>query len=163
MANRRGTSKVDYKAKPWMSRSPLAASSRPTPWRNGCRQSDQLRAATTAQIIAAAFGVEAHVDVRLREQSLGELEGTLSSQLRAEPTPPGHHISEIAWGGGESLQQVHKRCMAFLADVDAEPTIIVSHGDTLRVMLAVLAGRSHRDVDWVPIGNTDVLHRSHRP
>ena len=120
--------------------------------------SDQLRAADTAAIIAAALGVGVVHDARLREQSLGEMEGRLASELAPLPTPEGSHISEIRWGGGESVADVHARCRDFVA---AQPAagdlVVVSHGDTLRVMLAVLAGIGHRDVDWRPIGSAEVI------
>lgn len=117
--------------------------------------SDLTRAVQTATTIAGVLGLEVHQDARLREQCLGELEGRLSRELAPEPVPEGVDISEIAWGGGESLHQVHRRqtdLVASLAsdfDDDAE-LVLVGHADALRVLCAVLDGRSHREVEWTP-------------
>ena len=32
---------------------------------------------------------------------------------------------------------------------DDDQVLLVSHGDTLRILLAILDGGGHRDVDWV--------------
>ena len=38
--------------------------------------------------------------------------------------------------------------LAELATAPADHLVLVTHGDTLRVALAVLAGRTHRQLDW---------------
>lgn len=122
--------------------------------------SDLVRAHQTADTIAAALGVDVALDPDLREQSLGELEGRLTSDLTAEPTPQGTHISEVRWGGGESLEDVHGRLAAPIdrATTSAHEHVVwVTHGDTMRVALARLAGRSHREVEWGPIANGAVV------
>lgn len=120
--------------------------------------SDLLRAQQTAEVIAAQFDVEVVLEPRLREQGLGELEGRLVSELHPEPTPVGTHISEVNWGGGESIAQVYQRCTALLADLPRQvDLILVSHGDTLRVLLAALAGVGHRNVEWREIGSAEVV------
>lgn len=130
--------------------------------------SDQLRAVQTAEPIAAALGVTPRRTEALREQALGELEGRLTSELAAEPVPEGLHISEVCWGGGESIEQVHLRCRLLLARLadeypDAPAMVLVGHGDSLRVLLAVLDGRGHRDVEWGVVGNGKVIARSWNP
>lgn len=126
--------------------------------------SDQVRARQTASVIARALGAEARGTELLREQALGSLEGRLVDELSAEPVPEGLHISEVAWGGGESIQQVHARCTRLLSwlrdEYPAAPELVlVSHGDTIRVLLSVLDGCGHRDVDWCPVGNGEVIVR----
>lgn len=125
--------------------------------------SDLARAVETAEILGEALGLPVGTTPLLREQALGDMEGKIAMELRAEPTPPGEDISEIRWGGGESLQDVWLRLSSFvdgLRDEDAAgDAILVSHGDTLRVLLALLDGRSHREVDWAPIANGQVLRR----
>lgn len=129
--------------------------------------SDQLRARRTAEIIAAPHGLRVTLTHLLREQALGELEGTLMRDLREEPVPEGAHISEICWGGGESVQQVHGR-MLRLCDAldeqfsDTDEVALISHGDALRILMAVLERRGHRDIDWVPVENCQALTR-YRP
>lgn len=114
--------------------------------------SDQARALHSAQIIARRVGAPLRECPGLREQGLGELEGRSYDDLRAEAVPEGRHISEVRWGGGESVADVHARLLLLVDELSAlgedDDVVFVSHGDTLRVLLAVLAGRGHRDVDW---------------
>ena len=127
--------------------------------------SDQLRALQTAEAIAAPRGVPTHRTPLLREQALGALEGLTYDELTAEPVPDGQHISEIRWGGGESVRDVHARLTTFVAllrDTHAPGAelALVSHGDTLRILLAVLEGRGHREVEWVEFANGQILTRT---
>lgn len=120
--------------------------------------SDQLRALQTAEVLAAALGVPVQLSRALREQGLGSLEGRHYDDLVEEPVPEGLHISEVRWGGGESVADVHRRLTAFLAALPKSQgdVVLVSHGDTLRVLLAVLAGRGHREVEWGEFANGEV-------
>lgn len=122
--------------------------------------SDLVRARRTAEIVARVLGVEVVADPDLREQALGRLEGWLTADLVAEPTPEGQHVSEVRWGGGESLRDVHERLAAPIQrarDAAYDHVVWVTHGDTMRVALARLAGRSHREVDWEPIPNGAIV------
>lgn len=126
------------------------------------RTSDQLRAVQTANLVAARHDLTPEPTVLLREQSLGELEGRLASELTEQPVPDGQDISEVRWGGGESIADVHLRMRelvtGLLEDFDADDEVaLVSHGDALRVLLAVLEGRGHREVDWSLYG-TGAVH-----
>ncbi|MBO1756753.1 histidine phosphatase family protein [Allobranchiibius sp. CTAmp26] len=124
--------------------------------------SDLLRAARTAQLIGHALRVPVQYDEALREQHLGTMEGRTVDELHAEPTPAGQHVSEVRWAGGESTQDVAARFRRFAArelratSPRVRDLVIVSHGDTIRVARAVLAGRGHRDVEWDPIENGSV-------
>lgn len=115
--------------------------------------SDQQRAVETAEVISTRLGIGIQLTPLLREQALGELEGMSYNDLVAEDAPVGVDISEVRWGGGESVADVYRRLQqlaeTFVRDF-AEPAevVVVSHGDTLRVLLAVLAARGHREVDW---------------
>ncbi|MBM6404186.1 histidine phosphatase family protein [Phycicoccus sp. CSK15P-2] len=125
--------------------------------------SDLVRARQTADAVAAALGVPVEEHPGLREQALGTLEGRLTSELREEPVRDGVDVTEIRWGGGESIADVHVRTTALLAEVagwDAPDVVLVTHGDTLRVALAVLDGRGHRDVDWSVVDNGEVVTRA---
>lgn len=127
--------------------------------------SDQARARQTAEPIAAAHGLVPRTTPLLREQSLGVLEGRPSSELAAEPTPDGVDISEVAWGGGESVQQVYARALRLIDELrasfpdDAHVTL-VSHGDFLRILMAALDGRGHRAVEWAPLEHATPLVRT---
>ena len=125
--------------------------------------SDLVRAARTAQVIGRALRVPVQYDEALREQYLGTMQGRTVDQLRAEPTPPGQHVSEVRWADGESTEDVAMRFRRFAArELRATPPrvrdlVIVSHGDLIRVAATVLAGRSHREVQWHQIENGSVL------
>lgn len=122
--------------------------------------SDQLRAVETASILADALALPLRTSPVLREQSVGELEGRRYDELTPEPVPDGFDISEVRWGGGESVADVHARLRGFIAELALLPDeeiIVVSHGDTLRILLAVLAGRGHREVEWIEFGNGEVV------
>lgn len=129
--------------------------------------SDQLRARRTAELIAAPHGLRVTLTPLLREQALGELEGTLIRDLREEPVPEGMHVSEVCRGGGESFRQVHDRMLRLCDALDeqfneADEVALISHGDTLRILMAVLDGQGHRKIEWIPVENCQALtrHRS---
>lgn len=127
--------------------------------------SDQVRALQTAQIVASPHGLPVTQTPRLREQGLGELEGRYYSELRPEHTPEGMHISEVRWGGGESVADVAQRLHPLLDELggrygQADEVLLVSHGDTLSVLLAILDGRSHRDIEWPSWGNGHIESRT---
>ena len=104
--------------------------------------SDQERAMQTAEIIAGLILVTPTPEPRLREMSLGSLEGlSLDEALRhgdgADWTDP-----DARPGGGESMRDVHARVTGLvrkLGQQDGE-YVLVSHGDTIRIALAVVAG-----------------------
>lgn len=128
--------------------------------------SDQLRACQTAAPVAEALGTTPWPTVLLREQALGELEGRLVDDLVAEPVPEGLDISEVRWGGGESVADVHARCRRLLDELallGADDVVLVGHGDTLRILLAAVAGRGHRDVEWRELGNGEVVEAHWQP
>lgn len=125
--------------------------------------SDQTRAVQTARIIADRIGVEPVTTELAREHNFGDLEGRRRDELHPEPVPAGQHISEIAWGGGESVQQLYARCerlLEHLRGLGRDEVVLVSHGDALRVLLGVIDGTGHRDVEWRPITNGEVITRS---
>nr|WP_076388825.1 histidine phosphatase family protein [Vaginimicrobium propionicum] len=121
--------------------------------------SDQVRAKQTAEIIAEKIGLEVNLVSALREQNWGFLEGKLPSELVEEPTPPGKHITEVAWGGGESVADVANRVRTFMPILAAgpAPALIVGHADSLRVLLTLLSGRGHREVDWVHFAHAQIV------
>lgn len=121
--------------------------------------SDQARAAQSAEIIGALCDLVPRSDAVLREQALGDLEGSLVSELVALPDPPGHHSADVRWGGprSESVVDVHQRVGGLLRPLLDDPPgrriILVSHGDTMRVALSWLRGLGPYVVDWVDVPN----------
>lgn len=118
--------------------------------------SDLMRALQTAEIISVALrpgGWSASVrnETGLREQALGDLEGERADSLPAQEVPEGQHISEVRWGGGESMRDVHERVGEWFAPAlieQPEHLVVISHEHTIRASLAWLRQRSHRDIDW---------------
>ena len=129
--------------------------------------SDLVRASQTAGIIANALSAAATATLQpvvfteaLREQHLGRLQGRLAKELRPEPVPDDRDISEVRWGGGESLADVHARLRSYfettLPNAPAH-LIVITHGDTLRVARALLTGKTHREVEWDVVPNGAVV------
>ncbi len=124
--------------------------------------SDLERAAGTAAIIGEHLGLPVELDAALREQSAGSLEGRLASELHAELPPPGVHLHDVQWAGGESVADVHARVAAWLDALRMRLTrhdtaIVVSHGGTIQVLRAVLAGLGPHDVTWNQLRNGEIL------
>lgn len=118
--------------------------------------SDLMRTLQTAEIISVAlrpmrWSASVRNEAGLREQALGGLEGERSDSLRAQPVPDDEHISEVRWGGGESMADVFERVGEWFAPALIEQPdhlVVVSHEHTIRAALAWLRSRSHRDIDW---------------
>lgn len=103
--------------------------------------SDLLRAVQTAEHCAAATGLPFTTTPELREQGYGVLEGRPSRELWDVVD-----WTDVHWSaeGGESLAQLHARVSGHLtrlrADPPAEVVALVTHGDTIRAVQAVVAG-----------------------
>ncbi|XP_020083226.1 phosphoglycerate mutase-like protein 4 isoform X2 [Ananas comosus] len=104
--------------------------------------SDLQRAAETANIIASSCSLPKVVlDPALRERHLGDLQG-LTLDKAAKQKPAAHKIflssrrDQELPGGGESLDQLSKRCVSCLQKIagqhKGERVIVVTHGGVLR-------------------------------
>jgi broad specificity phosphatase PhoE len=134
--------------------------------------SDLCRARQTAAPLAAALGLTATSDSRLRERGLGVLEGTsaalispLSNGLAAgRVTDP-----DVCPPGGESVRDLYQRVAAFADELALLPRawyggppgdiVVVAHGGTLRVLDAYLHAVPVEQMRWDPLGNASVLYR----
>ncbi len=104
-----------------------------------------LRARETADIVAAAIGLEPREDARLMETDAGDWTDLTFAEVRAK-TPelfdafaaaePG-----FAFPGGESFTQQELRVDAALRDVEADelPALVVCHGMVIRAAFAARA------------------------
>lgn len=122
--------------------------------------SDLVRATQTAAVIGATLELPVRTTALLREQDAGVLTGRRSADLSARPTPAGFDVADLAWAeGAESLADVAVRMHRLIAQVRTMegPAIMVGHADSLRVLAALLAGRSHREVDWTPLPHGGIL------
>jgi len=119
----------------------LAALSRAGTGPGALLSSDLRRAVETAEHCAGATGLPVRTTPALREQGYGVLEGRPSRELwdLVDWTDP-HWAAE----GGESLAQLHARVTDHLAELRADPPAdvlaLVTHGDTIRALQAVVAG-----------------------
>jgi broad specificity phosphatase PhoE len=119
--------------------------------------SDLRRAVQTAEHCARATGLPFTTTPALREQGYGVLEGRRSRDLWdvVDWTDP-HWAAE----GGESLAELHGRVAAYLKELAAEPPAeriaLVTHGDTIRAVQAVAAGRGPDDLPAIAPHNGTV-------
>jgi 2,3-bisphosphoglycerate-dependent phosphoglycerate mutase len=129
--------------------------------------SDLSRARHTAIPIATAFGLTVILDSRLRERSLGVLEGTASALITPASTglAEGRVADPDAYPpGGESVRDLYLRAAAFADELAVprpgaapEEIVVVAHGGTLRVLDAYLHGVPVEQMRWDLLGNATVL------
>ena len=129
--------------------------------------SDLRRAQQTAAAFAAVLGLPVHPDARLRERSLGVLEGVPSASISASVT--GLEAGRVADpdarpAGGESVRDLYTRAAEFIdelaATVDddaAGDVVVVAHGGTVRVLEAYLRGIPADQMAWGPVENATVV------
>jgi probable phosphoglycerate mutase len=102
--------------------------------------SDFQRAAETAAHVAAAFGVEAIVDARLREHNNGAAANMTIEEARA--AFPGAQepwlIDDHPYPESESGRELFERAAGFLDELqdDGRVPVVVSHGGTIECMIA---------------------------
>ena len=138
------TSVTDPADAEWAERVAAHRVRRPASWTTleTTRPSDLLRAVQTAEHCAAATGLALTTTPALREQGYGVLEGRPSRELWDLVDWADVHWS--APGGGESLAQLHARVAGYIdrlrADPPADVVALVTHGDTIRAVQAVVAG-----------------------
>jgi broad specificity phosphatase PhoE len=129
--------------------------------------SDLRRAQQTAAALAAVLNLTVHSDERLRERSLGVLEG----QLHATINPSFYGFAdglvidpEVKPPAGESLRDLYQRTAAFADDLAAAPgralagdVIVVAHGGSVRMLDAYLHGVPVDQMTWRPVDNATTL------
>jgi broad specificity phosphatase PhoE len=104
--------------------------------------SQLIRARETAEIVAAALGVDVRIDARLAESHRGRWEGRLVTDLaREEPEAWAawrRGGADFRFPGGESLAEHQARALAALDEVGGgpRPALVVCHGGTIRVIAA---------------------------
>lgn len=126
----------------------LAALTRGIPGRR--LSSPQGRADRTARI---AFGADYAHDARLVEICVGDFAGrSLADLQRLHPAL--FEGAPLDWydrcPGGEGHAALAARCSAFLADLRG-PTLVVTHGVTLRMLRALALGRPLSELGTGPV------------
>jgi probable phosphoglycerate mutase len=98
----------------------------------------------------------------LREQGLGELEGLTTQDASARLADVDLANPAARYGGGESRLDVAGRIAALLAGPllgglgPSDQIVMVSHGDTIRVAVALLLGEDLARAPWRTIENGSV-------
>ena len=143
--------------------------------------SDLRRALQTAAAFATVLGLPVFADARLRERSLGVLEGVPSTALG--PAVTGLDVGRVVDAdarpaGGESVREFYQRAAGFCDDLaitlsadgdgeavggfpglaDAGDVLVVAHGGTVRVLAAYLHGIAADQMTWGPVENATVVH-----
>lgn len=127
--------------------------------------SDLIRAAETAEILAAVLDAPVALDERLREYDVGVLNGIIWNEIefRYPDIWHGlHHSSEwVPIPEEEGNDAFHERLVAALADVQSrhgeeESVAIVSHGGSLGMILAYLLGMDTGRPTPFRFGNTSL-------
>jgi broad specificity phosphatase PhoE len=121
------------------------------------------RALETAEIVAAAVGLEPVVDERLAESHRGRWEGRLLDEIEREEPDLWRDWRaagpDFRFPGGESLAEHRRRVVASLADVERGPlpTLIVCHGGTIRCAFASTSERGLDSFHELDVPNATVL------
>ena len=122
--------------------------------------SDLARTAETAAIIAGRLGLPLEFDAGLREQDLGELEGTTSVSGHGD-------VLDQFWDdpyrlppGGESVaamyDRVHRTLRRLAAARPGAELIVVTHGGPVRVATAVSLPPPGTPLPRAPVGNASI-------
>ncbi|KAL7604958.1 hypothetical protein Lser_V15G20220 [Lactuca serriola] len=106
--------------------------------------SDLKRALETAETIAnRCGGLQVIQDETLRERHLGDLQGLVYSEApkiktKAYEALQSRHTNVEIPGGGESLDQLYKRCTSSLQTIASkhrgERVVVVTHGGVIRAL-----------------------------
>jgi 2,3-bisphosphoglycerate-dependent phosphoglycerate mutase len=140
--------------------------------------SDLRRALQTATAFGRVVGLPVITDIRLRERSLGVLEGSPATAIGPEVTGLGDGRvldPDARPAGGESVRDLYWRAAEFCDDLTAGDLVagdltsgegdvlIVAHGGTVRVLEAYLHGTDVAQMRWEPVGNATVVRIPHDP
>jgi probable phosphoglycerate mutase len=126
--------------------------------------SDLLRAARTAEAIAAAVGRPIRFDRRLRERDSGILQGLVDDEARARHPEVFRQldalVSDYAIPGGESADQVRQRVAVFVRDIldrhPAQNVLAVTHGGIARALIWHLLDVPYASIRWARCDNTSL-------
>jgi broad specificity phosphatase PhoE len=128
--------------------------------------SDLRRAQQTAAAFAAVLGLPVCADVRLRERSLGVLEGTAHKVIGASATGLADGLvidPDVRPPAGESVRDLYQRAAGFCDDLAADlrdgsgDVVVIAHGGTVRVLDAYLNGVTVDQMAWRPVDNATIV------
>jgi broad specificity phosphatase PhoE len=141
--------------------------------------SDLRRARQTAAAFAAVLGLPVYADARLRERSLGVLEGSAHKTIGPSATGLADGLvidPDIRPPAGESVRDLYQRAAAFCDDLAAGlrdgsgtlpgltgtgpasgDVLVIAHGGTVRVLDAYLNGVPVDQMTWRPVDNATIV------
>ena len=124
--------------------------------------SDLKRARETAEIIGKELDVEVIFDMALRERNYGEYEGKLADEINRSVRRAWVNDAEFGANGVESMatlqERVHRALLHHRADHKHKNVVIVSHGASLRSLLARLRNTTPMEVG--ALHNASIVHFS---
>ena len=113
--------------------------------------SPYLRTLETSKIISDVLGVKILKDERLTEINAGIFNGDTIHNYTKSFSSPEERFSKIP-EGGESKNQVRKRIVEFIGEIDSKhkdkSIVIVSHGDPLWLLDSSLRGETNKDSSY---------------
>ncbi len=115
------------------------------------------RAADTAKAIAAATGIPARVEPRLREQCFGRYEGTPrdGAEFKVSKT----HFAD-RYSGGESMLQLAQRIYNLLDELRADESktyLLVAHNGIARVVKSYFTDMTNEEYAAFGIRNCELV------
>ena len=134
--------------------------------------SDMIRAIETADIINEAFGFEHNIRSEIREISFGLMEGKSdefnNEHFCAFKAEQQKFLEDIPYPGGENGTSVYERAMPVIQEIvqsGKQNIVVVSHGGTIRVLLAALFGRNQakRFLFGLSLENTSITQLVYNP
>ncbi|MCB9520432.1 MAG: histidine phosphatase family protein [Myxococcales bacterium] len=99
--------------------------------------SDLQRAVHTARLA----GFEPALEPRVRELDFGELDGRVWDDIAAQYAEHFATFGTFQAPGGESVETLRRRVLAFVDDLEVGDHLVFSHGGVLRTVLAELGER----------------------
>jgi broad specificity phosphatase PhoE len=112
--------------------------------------SDLKRASRTAEEIVKLQDCELILEERLREQNKGKYNGGPTEDLNRAAKESGENVLDWIPEGGESLNNVKKRVLKFLDEIEKKHTdetvLIVSHGGPM----AMISRHIWKDTEYEP-------------
>jgi 2,3-bisphosphoglycerate-dependent phosphoglycerate mutase len=140
--------------------------------------SDLRRARQTAAAFAEVLGLPVYTDPRLRERSLGVLEGAAHEAIGPSATGLADGLvidPDVRPAAGESVRDLYARAAAFCDDLVAGlrdghgplpgltrtgDVLVIAHGGTVRVLDAYTRGVPVDQMTWRPVDNATIVRIS---
>lgn len=134
--------------------------------------SNLVRAKQTAEIINQALGLEHIIRDEIKEISFGLMEGKSDEyneeHFRDFKIEQQKLLEDIPYPGGENGTSVYERAMPIIQEIvqsGKKNIVVVTHGGTIRVLLAALFGRNQakRFLFGVSLENTSITQLIYNP